>query len=266
MNSNGQENDWRRRTILGTRMGDDPLPTWLPDTYAAFHANVADRKYPCFFGSEAERKGKLYYSYVHDGRISHLPSTLQTFLGLCTNIGRDKNNLVVFFEPATVPATHSQDRAKFWNILQYLHDHDPGTSAPAYRLDPSDPLWEFPFAERQFFVVGISPSYRMHRSRNLGPCMMMVFQPREVFQGSRSGNEINAGTRLAIRKRATLWDGIPAHPDLNVYGQPGNQEWSQYFISDDNSRETGRCPLSRSRGSDGPQSVEPSLGCDREKE
>jgi FPC/CPF motif-containing protein YcgG len=252
MNANCNIDDWRRRIILGTSIGDDRLPAWLMDAYATYHTNIVDRGYPCYFGSQAERNGALYYSYVSGAQIDHLPATLQTFLGVCANISRDKNNLVVFFEPDTSPATHSQHRAAFWDTLQYLRAHDPTPSSLSYQIDPSDPFWEFPFAGSLFFVIGISPSYRFHRSRNLGPCMMMVFQPREVFQDSTTANEISAGARNIIRNRVHLWDGIPAHPDLNIYGHPGNLEWIQYFISDDNSRETGRCPLSHgARASDG---------------
>jgi len=241
-------NDWKRRTIVGASIGHDQLPAWLTDAYTAFRTNIVDKMYPCFFGSEAERNGTLYYSYVSDAQIDHLPTTLRTFLSVCVDISRDKNNLVIFFEPDSTPAAHSRHRAAFWNTLQYLRDHDPVSKHASDEVDPSDPNWEFPFAGRQFFVVGISPSYRLHRSRNLGPCMIMVFQPREVFRDASTGEEISTTVREVIRNRVRLWDGIGAHPDLCTYGHPGNREWTQYFVSDDNSPETGNCPLSRERG------------------
>ena len=267
MSANSKVSDWRRRIIIGSSVGDDRPPAWLADTYATFQKNLLDGGYPCYFGSQAERNGALYYSYISGAQIDHLPTTLQTFLRACANISRDKNNLVVFFEPDTSPATHSQHRAAFWDTLQYLRDHDPTPSSASYRSDPSDPLWEFPFAGSLFFVVGTSPSYRSHRSRNLGPCMTMVFQPRGVFQDSRTGNEIGAEVRDTIRNRVEVFDGIRAHPDLNTYGHPGNLEWTQYFISDDNSRETGRCPLAHdARAGDGANGREETRTFDRKTE
>jgi FPC/CPF motif-containing protein YcgG len=234
--------DWTRRTIHGDRIGDDRPPGWLVDAHTTFCANLLDKGYPCYFGTQAERDGKLYYSYVNRAQIDHLPVTLQTFLSVCTNIGQEKNNLVVFFEPDVVRPSHAQHRTAFWKTLQYLRDRDPLPSPD--QIDPSDPCWDFPFCGKLFFIVGISPAYRLHRSRNLGSCMMMVFQPREVFQNGTAGAEIGDVARARIRVRAERWDGVPAHPDLNSYGRPGNLEWAQYFMSDDNSPETGRCPLS----------------------
>jgi FPC/CPF motif-containing protein YcgG len=244
VNSNCKVEDWKHRTIIGASFANDWFPEWLADAYATFHSTIIDKRYPCYFGSWAERNGALYYSYVCGGQIDHLPVTLQTFLSACKNISQDKNNLIVFFEPDARPATHSQHRTVFWDTLQYLRHHDPAPSSASYRNDPSDPLWEFPFAGTLFFVVGISPTYLLHRSRNLGPCLIMVFQPRQVFLDTKTAREISTTDRSTIRNRVQLWDDVQAHPDLNTYGHPGNLEWIQYFISDDNSRETGACPLS----------------------
>lgn len=242
--------DWAKRIILGTVVGELHPPAWLAEAYAAFHTNIVDSEYPCYFGSRAERSGAIYYSYICGAQIDQLPTTLQTFLSLCTNLPRDKNNLVVFFEPDGTPKTHAQHRSAFWETLQHLHDHDPAPDSASYRHDPSDPFWDFPFAGKLFFVVGLSPSYQLHRSRNLGPCLAMVFQPREVFQDSAVGKEISPAVREVIRQRAEAWDIIGIHPDLNIYGHTGNLEWAQYFISDDNSPEQGGCPFSfRASGS-----------------
>jgi FPC/CPF motif-containing protein YcgG len=245
VNANAAVSDWTRRIIVGTSVGADPPPDWLADAYRTFHANLSDHGYPCYFGSQAEQNGALYYSFVSGAQIDHLPLTLHTFLSVCLNVSQDKNNLVVFFEPDAKSATSAAHRDAFWATLRYLRAHDPIVSAPSYRTDPSDPLWEFPFAGSLFFIVGISPTFQLHRSRNLGPCLMMVFQPREVFQDGGKAYEISVEARDVIRARAQLWDGVPSHPDLNIYGRPANREWTQYFISDDNAPEQGQCPLLR---------------------
>lgn len=244
-----KSSDWHRRVITAERVGDDHPPTWFAEAYQEFHQNVGDEKYPCYFGSRAERDGAHYYSYVRGDRLDDLPQTIFSFLGLCENFSRDKNNLVVFFEPGPAVPTHAEERVKFWSVLQYLHSHDPVPNSVAYRHDPDDPEWDFPFAGRLFFVVGNSPSYKMHRSRNLGPCLTMIFQPREIFVDSTSGCPISEAARRIIRDRALQWDGIATHPALNTYGMSDNREWTQYFFSDDNSLETGRCPFLHCRRS-----------------
>jgi FPC/CPF motif-containing protein YcgG len=236
---------WTQRMIVGERVGEDAPPVWLPDVYRKFHRTLTAEGYPCFFGAEAEKKGHHFYSRVDGNDIAHLPETIMTFLQRCTNVSRDKNNLIVFFEPLSSPLEHSAYRDLFWNTLRYLRDHDPAGFG-GERLDLDDPRWEFPFAGSLFFVVGLSPSYRLRRSRNLGPSMIMVFQPRQVFRDHLTGRDISGESRNLIRERLLEWDGVPFHPDLNTYGQPNNREWIQYFLSDDATSQQGRCPLSRS--------------------
>jgi FPC/CPF motif-containing protein YcgG len=38
---------------------------------------------------------------------------------------------------------------------------------------------------------------------------------------------------------------MPHHDSLGVYGAPGNREWTQYFLPDDNAPVRGTCPLGR---------------------
>jgi len=243
MEIDGSPEDWKSRIVCGTRVGDPDPPDWLGDCYATFRSYVTDARFPCYFASEGERAGKLFYSHVSAHDVGHLPQTILTFLGQCKDLSRDKNNLTVFFEPRRSHAEHHEYRKMFWDTLCHLHDHDPH-SRTAVDRDPSDPLWEFPFANHLFFVVGLSPSYRQRRSRNLGPGMIMVFQPRQVFQDALTGRDISSEARGIIRERLVRWDGNEAHPDLNMYGKPGNLEWVQYFFSDDGVPENGRCPLS----------------------
>ena len=187
----------------------------------------------------------LFYSHVTNGDIAHLPTTIETFLGLCSHLSRDKNNLIVFFEPLSSPLTHAEYRAVFWNTLLYLQHNDPKPPTGTANVDYSDPLWEFPFSANRLFVLGVSPSYKQRQSRNLGPGLIMVFQPRQIFQDHITGNQIGAEARTYIRQRLERWDGVPPHPDLNVYGQSRNREWAQYFIADEQVSEAGCCPLRR---------------------
>jgi acyl-CoA synthetase (AMP-forming)/AMP-acid ligase II/FPC/CPF motif-containing protein YcgG/acyl carrier protein len=242
-----EANNWTTRIILGERVGGVDLPEWLAQSYEVFRRHLTDDAYPCFFGTQAERRGEMFYAYVSGRGLEHLPGTLAKFVALSSSREHERNNLAVFFEPEPKPLDHQEYRAFFWQTLQYLHDHDPDPHAAAEQVDPSHPMWEFTFAGLQMFVVGISPSYQRRRSRNLGAGMMMLFQPRSVFVDAVTNRAIGPEARAEVRRRLLLWDGIPAHPDLGVYGDPENREWTQYFVSDDDVPEQGVCPFTTRR-------------------
>ena len=237
----GQHNvqDWTRR-YLGLPLLEARPPLWLEESYRAFEAIVADDRYPCYFGTRALRED-LYVTGVEATHLESLPEIIAAFVEISRSIKR-RNNLAVFFRPLPLQTEHVEYQELFWRALQYLHDRDPLPEAvPAITVD--DPHWEFPFAGEQFFVVAASPSYRNRRSRNLGPSFVMIFQPRDVFDGADTREPLNTAARETIRKRLTEWDRIGPHPELGTFGDPDNREWRQYFLPDDADRGRGKCPL-----------------------
>jgi FPC/CPF motif-containing protein YcgG len=127
-----------------------------------------------------------------------------------------------------------------------LHDIDPDPAADQ-QPDPMDEAWEFSYAGVQMFVVCACPSFRARHSRNLGPGMVLLFQPRSVFVDTITNKVIGREARNQVRKRLETWDDIPAHPDLGFYGDPGNLEWKQYFLDDANAPIEERCPFLKRR-------------------
>jgi FPC/CPF motif-containing protein YcgG len=237
---------WRTRVLVGYEQSPAMIPAWLPESYRCYREIVLDPKYPCYFGSVAERDGGIYYSFVAGWDISQLPKTLSTFVAIAKSRANERCNLVVFFEPDGTLAAHDDFRSRFWHILESLASRDPRPElAPG--LDPDDHRWEFTFEGNGFFVVGASPTYRQRRSRNLGAGMVMLFQPREVFYAS-SGAPISDAARQLVRDRGKAWEGVESHPDLGVYPTPENREWKQYVISDDSTPETRKCPFHRVMG------------------
>jgi uncharacterized protein len=83
----------------------------------------------------------------------------------------------------------------------------------------------------------------VRHSRNLGPGMVLLFQPRSVFVDTITNKVIGREARNQVRKRLETWDEIPAHPDLGFFGDPGNLEWKQYFLDDGNTPADDRCPF-----------------------
>jgi FPC/CPF motif-containing protein YcgG len=124
--------------------------------------------------------------------------------------------------------------------LQFLHEHDPD---PAIDRTPDHPLWEFSFERSEMFVVGASPTYRRRSSRNLGPGIVFVFQPRSLFIDPTTSQPIAATIRQRIHQRMQIYDGMPVHPDIGFYGDAANREWKQYALPDDNQPASGTCPF-----------------------
>lgn len=235
--------DWRSRVIAGCRTGATAsIPEWLAASYSTLRAQVLDPAYPCFFGTIAERRGEMFYSFVNGKDTRELPATMQTFATLSAQPQYRRNNLAVFFEPDVQPLSHSAYRELFWRILQQLHDVDPDAQADE-QPDPMEEAWEFSYAGVQMFVVCACPSFRARRSRNLGPGMVLLFQPRSVFVDTITNKVIGREARNEVRKRLDAWDEIPAHPDLGFFGDPGNLEWKQYFLEDANVPAGDRCPF-----------------------
>ncbi|MCP1197093.1 amino acid adenylation domain-containing protein, partial [Acetobacter senegalensis] len=247
LDAEGDPKHWTKRIILGRTLGLDAPPQWLVDSYTLFHEQVTHPEFPCYFGSIAERRKEMFYTLVNARDLTALPDTMRYFAELSVSIEHEKNNLAVFFEPETEPQTHEEFRAFCWHILQYLHDHDTTENVEDQPL-PDDAAWEFTFAGMEMFAVGCGPTYQRRKSRNLGPGMLMLFQPRSVFMDPNTGKEISLAARQVVRDRLLKWDdGVAAHPDTGIYGDPKNREWKQYFLPDTDAPETGKCPfLSRS--------------------
>jgi uncharacterized protein len=235
--------DWTSRVIDGHRTGvaANP-PAWLASSYETLREQVMHPEYPCFFGTMAERRGEMFYAYVNGKDIRDLPATMQTFATLAAQPEYRKNNIAIFFEPDREPLAHDVYQDLFWQTLQHLHDVDPDPEADN-QPDPSNEEWEFSFAGVQMFVVCALPTFKVRHSRNLGPGMVLLFQPRSVFVDTITNKVIGREARNQVRKRLETWDEVSAHPDLGFYGDPGNLEWKQYFLTDENVAAEDRCPF-----------------------
>jgi uncharacterized protein len=108
--------------------------------------------------------------------------------------------------------------------LRDLHAVDPH---PNTNHTPNDPLWVFSFDECEMFVVGMSPTCHLRRSRNLGRSMILVFRPRLLFKDPITGQPIPMTTRRALHSRMLAYDNMVIHPDIGLYGDAANREWKQ---------------------------------------
>jgi uncharacterized protein len=235
-----QVSGWTSRVLDRGVLGAPPRESWKLKAYEQYRSKLCASDYPCFFGQTGELRGEMIYTFVPHGPLRDLAISMQQFVRLLRTPAHSRTSLVAFFEPEQGLTTHSQFVDRFWQILQSLHESD---AHPATVRRPDHPLWEFSFEGSEMFAVGASPTYRQRRSRNLGPGIVIIFQPRILFIDSSSGAPIAREVRQRIHSRMLAYDHMPVHPDIGFYGEPANREWKQYVLPDDNSPESGLCPF-----------------------
>jgi len=236
--------NWTARVLEQGRLGIPLKESWKLEAYEQYKARLHAPEYPCFFGQTGEARGEMLYTFIAEGGLHEFVENMRQFVALIGAPPHERSSLIAFFEPDPSVTDHMSFVARFWQILQFLHDHD---RAPATDKTPDHPLWEFAFEGCEMFVVGASPTYRRRRSRNLGPGVVLVFQPRSLFIDPATSQPIAASVRQRIHKRMVAYDGMTVHPDIGFYGNVGNREWKQYALPDDNEPEAGACPFQTRR-------------------
>jgi FPC/CPF motif-containing protein YcgG len=231
---------WTDRVLAGGKLGAAPNETWKIVAYEHYRAKLCATDYPCFFGQGSESRGEMLYTFIADSRVEELATNMRRFVSLIATARYERCSLVAFFEPDRTMSDHASFVTHFWEVLQQLHEQD---SDPATDMLPDHPLWEFSFERCEMFVVGASPTYRVRRSRNLGPGMVLIFQPRSLFIDPATSKPIAVEVRRRIHSRMLAYDGMAVHPDIGFYGDPINREWKQYALPDDNEPEIGTCPF-----------------------
>jgi len=240
--------NWTSRVLDQGKLGITPKQNWKLDAYEQYKAKLRTPDYPCFFGQSGEARGEMLYTFIAQQGLEELVTNMQQFVSLIGTPHYERCSLIAFFEPDPSIANHASFVARFWQVLQFLHEHD---RDPATERTPDHPLWEFSFQRSEMFVVGASPTYRLRRSRNLGPGIVLVFQPRSLFIDQATSQPIAAEVRRRIHKRMLAYDEMPVHPDIGFYGDSINREWKQYALPDDNEPESGTCPF-HMRANDAP--------------
>ncbi|MGC2404584.1 MAG: YqcI/YcgG family protein [Acidobacteriaceae bacterium] len=234
------QQSWQSRVLDQGRLGVVVEDQWKTDSYEQYRARLRAPQYPCFFGQTAEARGEMLYSFSDWSCLPEFVRNVRKFVSLIGSPPHERSSLTAFFKPDPGITNHVAFVQRFWDVLQFLHEHDRN---PATDRAPDHPLWEFAFEGCEMFVVGASPTYQRRRSRNLGPGMVLVFQPRLLFIDPATAQPIAATVRRRIHGRMLAYDEMTVHPDIGFYGNPGNREWKQYALPDDNEPETGSCPF-----------------------
>ena len=231
---------------------ESAIPAWGKEAFQQWQTIVSDYQFPCHFGVQAERAGHLRYCFAEENDLSPLPEAMTQFLALSKDHPAIRHALILFIKPGDSWKGFNDYHDYFWEILSYLHEHDPAPWPEGIPIDTDDPLWEFSFGGEPIFVSGNAPIYEHHITRNVGPCLVLIFQPRRIF--SDISYETVHGKRAidAIRRKVEHIERMPIHPDLGAYGDKEKREWKQYMITDDNEPAISKCPLSGKLGKQRP--------------
>ncbi len=234
------------RLLTGTDVRDHGLvPAWVPRAYAHYRETILDPGFPCYFGTKAEERDRMRFTYASDDDRDHLPDVLRAFVQHSRAHPKHRSVLIVFFEPDGRRRTLAEDEQRFWELLDWLHARDPEPWPDDVPIDTSSPHWEYCFAGDPMFVFPCIPAYRMRRSRRMGPYYMVCFQPRRVFYGVEQGTPGGERARKRIWEKVRSWDPVEPHPELEhmAYGDLEMREWKQYVLPDDNEPLPQNCPF-----------------------
>jgi uncharacterized protein len=232
-------------SLLGEPGESRSIP-WEQDALGRFTRRMLDqdRLFPCVFGVDGVRRDTLRCTFVpRSSGVSHLVEALREFVAKAPNLGK-RTSLVAFFEHDGQDRTLDGWRQQFWQILQQLHDADTEPWPDDIPTDTDAPNWEFCFAGMPMFVVANTPAHQQRASRGF-EYLAITFQPRFVFDDLSEDSPQGHNARKVIRARLRAYDAVPPSPLLGGFGAPGNREWTQYFLDDEDTALSAdrRCPF-----------------------
>lgn len=235
--------------------GREPPGDWLPGAYQTFVRRLFDpeQDYPCYFGVRGQRHDNNWFWLVDNRRpnqygVGALAVALGAFRARAWT-GPVRQSLVVFIgppDPAPVLADH---HSQFWRLLDDLTMSDPAPWPVDQPTDPVDPRWQWCFAGEPWFVFGASPAHTARRSRNLGPCLTIVFQTRRVFQGLGGNTARGQAAKAKVRRLLAASDLVPPHPHLGDANHSSTHKWRQYVLPDNDAvSPVDSCPFTGGKG------------------
>jgi uncharacterized protein len=215
-------------------------PPWLVQSHRVLVERLLDPGqggYPCHFGVRGERDGHNWFTMLDEGAdgphaVADLAETLCAFRELAWR-GPKRQSLIAFVGPPAPTPGLAQDTARFWRLLAQLSAHDEAPWPADRPTDVQDPAWQWCFAGEPWFVFGCSPAYQARRSRNLGPCLTLVFQVRRVFEGISGSSKAGRAAKRQVRDQLGRYDQIPPHPHLGDAEHSSVFKWRQYLLPDD---------------------------------
>jgi FPC/CPF motif-containing protein YcgG len=240
------------QSTLASRATDPSTPDWLAAHWESFEASLTGERdgspFPCFFAAESLRQGDPLYTVVDSMTDPEALFGLGRVLVEYLDVWRDHSDrasLVAFFRPPARELGEREYHERLWNVLQFLHVHDPEPWPADIPTDPDTCKWEFCFAGEPFFPTCRAPFYDERRSRYCPVGLEITFQPRALFEALNVTADHPTGqeAREIIQRRIEDYDDLPPHPLLGDWGIKGDREWHQYLLPADEKRAPDRPPI-----------------------
>ncbi len=226
-------------------------PEWLADAYSTYlrHVTADSPAYPCHFGVNGHREGNNWFTSIDQSAAvpghgaDGLAAALRAFRKQAWS-GPERQTLLAFVGPPDPEPDLGRDYRRFWDLLASLTLFDERPWPHDRPVDAADPRWEWCFDGEPWFVFGCSPAYRLRRSRNLGPCLTLVFQVRRVFARLSGSTPAGQAAKWQIRRSLLAYDAVAPHPHLGDDQHSSVYKWRQYMLPDDQHvRDPAECPF-----------------------
>ncbi len=220
---------------------------WTYKTLQQFKETLANPDFPCLFGRKAVNARTCHIIFAHAGDLAgDIARGLTDYIGTIKQIPlkqRVGNPLLVFLETAR-DTDLMQQQALAWEVLCEVHARDPQPWPADMPHDPHDAQWAFCFDGVPLFINMNFPAHRLMKSRNLGPHIAWVVNPRESFDEVASA-DTQSGQRIRarIRDRVRHYNNGVMPDSLGFFGHHDNYEWKQYQLQEPGSLNPPRCPF-----------------------
>lgn len=244
------------QATVESRVESGDAPEWVAAHWNSFREGLLGERnetpFPCYFGAESVENGDPLYTAVPSmsdkDALLNLGRTVMEYLDVRTEHS-GRASLVTFFRPPERGLSEAEYHQTLWNILQFLHVHDPEPWPADIPTDPDDPHWEFSFAGEPMFPTCRAPFYEKRKSRYCPIGLEITFQPRALFEELNVTADTDAGqhARDVIQDRLESYDGVCPHADLGDWGVEGDREWPQYMLSEDEEKAPAECLITVTR-------------------
>jgi len=224
--------------------------SWKIEAFKSSTKKISHQDFPCPFSKHSVNHKKVWFSFMDCSESEEYPEIVQQ-LQEYTAIFKESEYPYNFYYPLIVSIKTPKDITSLgqynefaWKLLQYIHDNDCEAWPQDVPKEPEEHLWSFAFSGIQLFVNVSTPAHKNRNSRNFGPCLTLVINPRMNFDyvagDTPQGDEI----RKNVRERIKNYDTVPICNHLGTYGVESNLEWKQYAIGDGiDDQAFSKCPI-----------------------
>lgn len=207
--------------------------------------------FPCSFARNPVKRGDLRFlliPYELDNsqyELNLLASGLRTYIDQINIDALDVNHnrsLLVLFEPVATLTTTDQFKEIFIEAMQFLLDEDRRPWPSRVSKDSAHSTWTMCFHGCELFVNVSHPAHVLRRSRNMGEGLVLVINPRKIFDIAAPTNQQGCAITARIRQNIDVYDDVTHSGLLGSYVL-GEAQWQQYMIPDNNEDASLECPL-----------------------